>query len=312
MMRRAELQSVTPFLWGGRDRPNPDSLLSTMKRLPTDKVTAAEIIVERLRVQLSIRAEPETKSSVVSTPFPDLAAVEPRAAFEEVADDCFEARLTVMKTQIDHDGGFPMELAEIQSDDETAGGQRPPQDESSRRCAVATGVSLTSGDYGQSLLHAHEPHLHSVMLYDFGRDGGNIPDVLRRRRPASTCQARNRGRRPPLPSTRSSLNLALLPLLGSILHLRSSEVEDDAARTRHEVRVRVRDPSWGKRVYLERPGMSLERYREEVLVPGDLALLTYDEVHSVNTKREHAASDVAWLVIEGPELQGRFRALLDA
>lgn len=66
MTRRAEFRSVTPFLWGGRDRPNPELAAFHHEHLPSDKVAAAEIIVERLRAQLSNRADPDTESSVIA------------------------------------------------------------------------------------------------------------------------------------------------------------------------------------------------------------------------------------------------------
>jgi hypothetical protein len=63
MARRAEFRSVTPFLWGGRDRHSPELTGLYHEPLPSDKVAAAEIIVERLRTNLSIKAEPDTEGA---------------------------------------------------------------------------------------------------------------------------------------------------------------------------------------------------------------------------------------------------------
>ncbi|HEV7919406.1 MAG TPA: hypothetical protein VGR02_01310 [Thermoanaerobaculia bacterium] len=47
LARRAELQSITPFLWGGRIKPNPELANEHHEQLPADKQRAAAVIVDR-------------------------------------------------------------------------------------------------------------------------------------------------------------------------------------------------------------------------------------------------------------------------
>jgi hypothetical protein len=54
--RRAALQSVTPFLWGDRVRPNPELSSLHHESLPSDPVAAAAIVVERLVPKLRLPA----------------------------------------------------------------------------------------------------------------------------------------------------------------------------------------------------------------------------------------------------------------
>jgi hypothetical protein len=51
---RDEIKSITPFLWGGRSRPNPDIADVHHEPLPADKQRAAEVIVDRVVQALSV------------------------------------------------------------------------------------------------------------------------------------------------------------------------------------------------------------------------------------------------------------------
>jgi hypothetical protein len=206
---------------------------------------------------------------------------------------------------IDCDGVSPTELAEIK-----AIARRPAASARLEKNPLAAAAwllerSLRRGDYAQSLLHAHEPHLHSVMLFDFGRDGGKIRMFFAAGglHQLSTLQTADGDLRCRLHDHR--FDLALLPLRGSIRHLRSREVQNPSAGTTHtkyafgSAILRGADEFTFERL----EDVRLETYRDEVLVPGEVTLLTFDEAHSVNTQAEYAASDVAWLVFEGPELR---------
>lgn len=210
------------------------------------------------------------------------------------------------RTPIDRDGALSMKLAEIKAISKRPGASARLKESALGAAEWLLELSLTHGDYGQSLLHAHEPHLHSVMLFDFGRDGGKIRMFFADggRHQLARLETEDGDLRCRLHDHR--FNLALLPLLGSIRHLRSNEVEDHAEGTTHTKYAFGSAILRGVNEFtFERlEDVRLEPHREEVLVPGDLALLIYDEAHSVNTQAEHAASDVAWLVIEGPELRG--------
>lgn len=92
--------------------------------------------------------------------------------------------------------------------------------------------SLESGDYRQSLLHAHERDLHSIMLYDFGPGQGKVRMFFAEggKHKLSNLKDVEDDLRCRIHDHR--FNLALVPLLGDILQVSAEETDDPNARSR--------------------------------------------------------------------------------
>jgi hypothetical protein len=164
--------------------------------------------------------------------------------------------------------------------------------------------ALLKGDFTKSLIHAHEPDLHSIMLHDFGDDGGkirmffapgNAHHLYARVDDQNDLRCRMHDHR---------FNLAVVPLLGEVLQIHMEETPQQRASQhlhKYQFGSAIRGALKGMFTFtpLGEVGMSSEN--DELLRPGEASLMNSDELHSVNTTPEGRNSDVAWLVIEGTE-----------
>ena len=162
--------------------------------------------------------------------------------------------------------------------------------------------AMKNGNLVKSLKNCHVKGLDSYVLYDSKKEGGFMLRIFFAY-PGSLDNIYDRNGNFILGIHNHRFDISFIPILGAMVNVRTEILPNPTPESTrlHEFSFSSAILNGAMSADYQKP-VDATPLREDVLMPGMHATMKAEELHTVRIKNSEATEGVAWIVIEGPDI----------